>query len=168
MTITARDTGAPQAPAGQHVAVCCDVADLGMVKETFQGHEKTVHKIRVWFQIDQLDKEGKRFLVGRRFTLSLHPRAALRKFLEAWRGKEYTDDEARKGFDVEMMIEANALIQIKTNEKGFTDIDSIMRLPKSMDPITIKDYERWKDRATEGHDDRTPPFEDGNDDDLPF
>ena len=171
MAIIAKNDAPPQAPAGQHVAVCCDVSDLGVVKTTYDNHEKHQHKIRVWFQLTELDKQGKRFLVSRRLTLSMHKKAALRAFLESWRGKPYGEDDARNGIDVELMVGVPALIQTVENDRGYTDITSIMRLPKSMDAITVEGFERFKDRATEGMDNTTigndPEYDDERDD-LPF
>ncbi len=172
MTIIAKNETPPQAPAGQHVAVCCDVADLGVVKTTYNNEEKHQHKIRVWFQIAELDGQGKRFLVSRRLTLSMHKKAALRAFLESWRGKPYGEDDARNGIDVELMVGVPALVQTVENDRGYTDITSIMRLPKGMEAIAVEGFERFKDRATEGRDETGAMHDydgvEGEDDDLPF
>ena len=174
MTSTAKNeaTKRPQAPDGQHVAICCDVVDLGMIKVTYNNQEKEQHKIRVWFQIGEYDTEGKRYLISRRFTLSLHEKAALRAFLESWRGKPYTEEESKAGIDVELMVGVSALIQSAVNKNDYADITSIMRLPKKMEAIEVEDYLRMKDRPTEGMDATTigndPLYDDEGDDSLPF
>ena len=174
MSITAKNeaTKRPQAPDGQHIAICCDVVDLGMIKVTYNNHEKQQHKIRVWFQIDRDDADGIRYLVSRRLTLSLHEKAALRAFLESWRGKPYTEEESKAGIDVELMVGVSALIQTAINKNDYADITSIMRLPKNMEAIEVQDYIRMKDRPSEGMDGTTigndPLYDDEADDSLPF
>ena len=39
------------APEGVHDAVCCDVADLGIVETTWQGETKSQHKVRLVWQL---------------------------------------------------------------------------------------------------------------------
>lgn len=171
MAIIAKSEGKsyPQAPDGQHVSVCCDVVDKGVVRSVWDGVEKRLHKIHIWFQIIERDENQNRILVGKYVTLSMHEKANLRKFLESWRGKPYTEDQAAAGIDVENMIGVPAYIQTALNKNKYADITSIMRLPKSMEAITPVDFIRFKDRidaATNGTDEPPPPEEDF--DDLPF
>src|SRR5690242_4836503 len=98
------------APEGTHQAVCVDVIDKGMLPNKFK--EGTLqHKIDVAWQINELRDDGKRYLVYKRYTLSLNEKANLRKDLESWRGKGFTRDE-EMGFDVEKLIGANCLINV--------------------------------------------------------
>src|SRR4030095_4246205 len=86
------------APAGLHDGVCCDVHNLGLM-QTAYGPK---HKIRLVWQLGQIDEEhGRRYDVARVYTLSLHERAALRKDLESWRGRKFTEIELSQGFDLE-------------------------------------------------------------------
>lgn len=171
------------APEGQWRAVCCDVVDLGMVKTEWNGTTKTQHKIRVVFQIEEINPENnKPFLIQQRFTLSMHEKAALRKFLESWRGKSYTEDQANQGIDVELMVGQNAVIQIAhTNRNGNTwaDILSIMKPMRGQKPLAVMDYVRVVDRPPENNgkakptaarqdDDFPPPLDQEDDDSLPF
>lgn len=160
------------APAGQFRAVCVDFVDLGLVVETYDEQPRQTHKCRVVYEIDEVNGEtGKRFTIGRRFTVSLNEKANLRKFLEQWRGKPFTADEL-KGFDTENLIGVNALIQIAHVTKGdktYDNITSIMGLPRGMQKIAASsDYIRVKDRApTNGnggppaHHNELPPDDDG-------
>ena len=157
----------PQAPDGQHIAVCCDVQDLGLLEVTYHNETKKQHKIVVWFQLGQMDDDGNRYLIGQRFTLSMHEKANLRKFLEAWRGKTYTEDEARGGIDIEKMIGVPALIQTTLNDREYANVTAVMRLPKDMPTITVDKYVRAKDRDDIGA--RVTQDESlEEDDDLPF
>lgn len=169
------------APEGQWRAVCCDVVDLGMVKTEWNGVTKNQHKIRVVFQIEEINPENnKPFLIQRRFTLSMHEKAALRQFLESWRGKAYTEDQAKDGIDVELMVGQNAVIQIAHAQRGgstWADILSIMKPMKGQEPLAVTDYVRVIDRpvdngkakaATAVHADDFPEPLDADADDLPF
>ena len=40
--------------------------------------------------------------INKSYTVSLHDKASLRKDLAAWRGKDFSDEEA-KGFDVQYL-----------------------------------------------------------------
>lgn len=173
MGLILKDTGDFKlAPAGQHQAVCVDVIDKGMVVVEWNGQKKSQHKCRIVWEIAELMDDGKRFTAGRQFTASLSEKANLRGFLEAWRGRAFTEDELA-GFDTESLIGVNALIQIvhtKKGDKTYDNINSIMKLVKGMEKLLPSgSYVRVKDRtpadqAAHSHDD-PPPIDDS---DLPF
>ena len=162
------------APEGTFSAVCCDVVDLGMLEVTFGGKTKNQHKIWIVWQIDEVMADNRPYTVRKRYTLSLHEKAALRKDLESWRGRAFTAAEL-EGFDVESVISVACLLNVihAAGSKGgtFANVSSIMRLPKGMNAISVRDYVRVKDRTpaqaeavTEG-----PQWDGGiTDDDVPF
>lgn len=166
-------------PADQYGAVCIDIIDLGKVKTEFNNKVKFQHKIVIRFWCGEYNEEGEPLFVGERFTLSLHEKAALRPFLEAWRGKRFTAEELN-GFDIENLIGAHALIQVShatRGEKTYANIDSIMKLPKGSEQIMpLADYVRVCDRPREDsthepegqHGPSTPSAFDPDDSDLPF
>src|SRR5689334_6354597 len=122
------------APAGTHAAVCCDVIDLGMLEVTFGGKTKSQHKVNIVWQIEELRDDGKPFNVRKRYTLSLHEKASLRKDLESWRGKAFTAEELA-GFDLEALIGVGCMLNIihKEREDGGTpwaNVTAIMKLVK--------------------------------------
>lgn len=169
MAIVARtehDTG-PKPPEGQHAVTCCDVVDIGMVEVVWEGVTKQQHKIDVMFWLGKEDDDGKPYIANRRFTLTMSERGALRPFLEAWRGKPYTEGQALQGIDVEKMVGVPAYIQIQNNEKGYPRIVSVMGLPEGLEAPSTNGYTRLKDRGPVADDgDNPPPLDD--DDDLPF
>ena len=137
------------APAGVHQAVCVDVVDLGLLKVTFGGKEKEQHKISVRWQIAENMDIGKPFLVQKRYTLSLHEKATLRKDLESWRGRAFTSEES-DGFDVENVIGANCLLNIMHTKKGestYANVTAIMPLAKGMPKMSAVGYVRQIDRT---------------------
>jgi hypothetical protein len=165
-------------PEGSYGAVCADVYDLGMVEVTWQGKTQKRHKIEVYFFCDEWTEfDGRKvpMLVRDRFTLSLAETSRLRPFLEAWRGKKFTDAELA-GFDVESLIGAPAFVQVTHNQVGdktYANIDAALRLPKGMTAPSIPaDFKRRHLRDAEKAADTTTqaqkPWEDDSEDDLPF
>ncbi len=181
MPIIAKSNGDSQnfqpAPAGVHQAVCVDVVDLGILDVTWQGVTKKQHKVNVAWQINEDRDDGKPYLVFKRYTLSLHEKAGLRKDLESWRGKKFTRDE-EMGFDVEKLIGANCLLNITHNDQGertYANVVSIMPLAKGMPPMHARDFVRRQDRTADSNgtvsraadydDSQAPPL---TDEDIPF
>jgi hypothetical protein len=141
-----------------------------MVEVSWNGNFKKQHKIRVVFQIDEIEPESKKpYVVMERFTLSLHENSKLRPFLESWRGKRYTSKQADEGVDVENMVGVGALLQVVHREwedKTYANIQSIMR--DRGEPLEVREYVRVKDRKDEEEPPIGDPPEDDTDDDLPF
>ena len=161
------------APAGVHQAVCVDVIDKGMIESQFvderTGAKKVQHKIDIAWQLaNERRDDNKRFIVYKRYTLSLNEKATLRKDRESWRGRAFTRDEER-GFDVESVIGVNGLVNVQHNTKGdktYANVASVMPLMKGMPKASAEDYQR----AVEGepsslaHD----PAPEVTEDDIPF
>lgn len=139
------------APPGTHSAVCCDVVDLGELKVSFGGKEKMQHKVAIKWQLGEDMPNGKPFIASKRYTLSLHEKSSLRKDLESWRGKKFTDAEL-EGFDLEVLLSIPALLNIIEEKKAgetYSNVASIMRLPKGMVALAVRDYVRMCERQTE-------------------
>jgi hypothetical protein len=162
-------TGFTPAPGGTHAAVCVDVIDHGQVEVTYQGKAELKHKITIVWQIDENMENGKPFLVRRRYTCSLHEKAALRRDLESWRGRGFTDREL-EAFDVEVVLSVGCLINViheQRNGSIYANVASVMRLPKNMTPPTPRDYVRVCDRPPAEADEADHSREINDDDDPP-
>jgi hypothetical protein len=121
----------------------------------------------VW-QIDENLDDGKPFLVRRRYTCSLHEKATLRRDLESWRGRGFTDQELQS-FDLEILLSASCLLNIiheARNGSIFANVAGVMRLPKGMMPPVPRDYVRVCDRPP-AQTDAADSLE-ITDDDVPF
>ena len=134
-------------PAGVFVGRCYELIDLGtQTNETGMYAGKEAHKIKIGFELFGEDEEGNQLVVDvagkempmtitKDYTVSLHEKASLRKELAAWRGKDFTDEEA-KGFDVSRLIGAYAMINVthKTNAQGKTraNISGLSPLPSAL------------------------------------
>ena len=158
------------APEGLHQAICVDVVDIGILKVVWAGKTKEQHKVRLVWQIDEPMADGRPFLVMKRYTLSLHEKANLRKELESWRGRRFTDEELQ-GFDLEKLIGANAQLNVQhttKEDKTYANVVSIVPLGKGMVKIAAKDYIRMKDRKPEDAPERTSNDGPLTLDDIPF
>ena len=115
----------PVPDEGLHHAVLVDAVDVGEV-ETPWGSK---HKVSLIFELETLTEEGKRFIVGKRFTKSLNEKATLRKFLERWQGKKYTPQELQAGINLEDFVGLSATLFIvhnETDERTYANIESLL------------------------------------------
>ncbi len=178
-----------KAPEGQHQCVLVDVIDLRMHENSYMGESKgMVHKCALVFQVDEVNPDtGKRFEMSKDFTVSMHEKANLRKFLAMWRGKSYTDKEAEEGAPLHKLEGVNGLMTIehrqsKQNpERTYANIISVTPMFKGTQKITPEKYTRapyWEDRigvsaetlkpTSNGNGNDLPAELEDQDDDLPF
>jgi hypothetical protein len=152
------------APEGLHAAVCVDVVNLGVVAGAYGAK----HKVRLAWQLASLDAQGRRYDVARVYTLSLHERAALRKDLESWRGRTFTEVEL-DGFDLERLLGANAQVQVThdLSDDGtcYANVSTVVPPVKGAPTLAPLNYVRAKDRQarTQG-----APSAEGVGDVVPF
>lgn len=138
MALTATDKGGSivLAPAGTWVARCYMIADLGTQPETFQGKPKPMHKIRIAFELpDQKhtfdEKKGPEpYTLSKKYTASTNEKGNLRRDLEAWRGRPFSDEEI-KLFKIGKLIGVGCLLTVihKKSQKGsvYATITGIMK-----------------------------------------
>jgi hypothetical protein len=156
------------APVGVHQAVCVDVVDLGWLETTWQGVTQKKHKVNVAWQLAEDRADGKPYLVFKRYSLSLHEKANLRKDIESWRGRKLSHDE-EMGFDLETLIGKNCLLNIHHRESGdkvYANVASVNPLMKGMQALAVRDYVRKVQRTANEVDDNEPPPL--TDDDIAF
>jgi hypothetical protein len=140
---------------------------MGLLEVTFGGTTKTQHKVRLVWQIDEAMDDGRRFIVQKRYTLSLHKKANLRKDLESWRGRAFTEEELA-GFDLEVLLDVNCflnIVHVVKDSATYANVASIMPLKKGMAKMDAEGYIRVQDRKPEGDEDPTPVL---TDDDIAF
>jgi hypothetical protein len=124
-------------PAGSYLARCVQLIDLGTQTSNFEGEVKRARKVLVAWEIldDECRKDdGSPFILSKRFTQSLHEKAALRKMLEAWRNRTFSPVEL-KGFDLGTVLGKDAFLSvIHTDKEGktFANIAAVMKPPKGM------------------------------------
>jgi hypothetical protein len=134
------------APEGMHNAVGVDVVDLGMV----DGQFGMKHKLKIVWEIDAPMEDGRRFVVSKRYNVSLHEKSTLFKDLKGWRGRPFTPEEL-KGFDLDKVIGAPCQLVIVHNERDgsvYADVQTVMKAGQAK--ITPSgNYTRVKDRPAD-------------------
>lgn len=141
MSITAKNTGNnfELTPAGNHIARCYSMIEIGTVKEEFKGEVKNLHKVRVTWELPleqrvfNPEKGEQPFSISKEYTLSMHEKAVLRKDLSSWRGKPFTEDEA-KAFDVTKLLGIPCMLNVVhiVSGKGntYANVAAITPMPK--------------------------------------
>lgn len=136
LTVSAENSGTFELPpAGAVAARCCRLIDLGSQESTFEGKTSLKRKLLLTWELAELRTDGSPFTISRRFGLSLHENSALRAFLQAWRGRPFTEAELA-GFDLRKLVNAPGLLNIAhTTRSGrdYANILSISPLPKGME-----------------------------------
>lgn len=130
-------------PAGTHLAICNIVADLG-VQPGSAMYPDPKRKLYLRFEIPgervEYEKDGRMIdapaTISREFTASMNEKATLRKFLEGWRGKKFTDEEAAQ-FDVGAILGKACLLSVTETDKGgetYSNVANASPLIKGMAP----------------------------------
>lgn len=127
--------------AGVYPARCYSMVHMGTIKESFNGEDKLLNKVRLTFELPtemEVFKEEngpQPRVLSKEFTLSLSDKANLLAFLNSWRGKALTDEE-RKSFDITVLVGATCMLTIshKTSKQGktYAEISGIGKLMKGM------------------------------------
>ena len=129
-------------PPGSFLARLYRIIDIGTQTTEWMGKKKMQRKIICMFELHGEDNEGnplamddgKPLVVSKRYTLSLDEKATLRKDLEAWRGKEFTQAEL-DGFNLEVLLGKFCMVAITHsdyNDKKYANIASISQVPAAM------------------------------------
>jgi len=125
-----------KAPQGNHIATCYLVVDMGEQDSTFQGVTSKKNKIRVSWELHGPQMEdGRPFSVSKTYTASLNEKAALRKDLEGWRGRAFTQEELA-GFDVFNELGHSCMVNVihNTADNGnvYVNVMTVASLPTGM------------------------------------
>lgn len=143
-------------PAGNELAVCYSVIDLG--HQYNEAYDKSPRKILIQWEVPEyrieIEKDDKKLdlprAISETYTNSLHEKANLRKALEAWRGKEFTAEELA-GFEVGNVAGHACMLQIiheaskKDPTKIFAKVSTVssvprrMEKPKAENPVVVWD-----------------------------
>lgn len=145
----------PPVEPGTYFAVCIGDIDLGEQETTYNGKTRYVNQIQLIFELPneliEVDGEQQPRWLSRRFGVSLSSKSNLRKFLETWNGKQFTD-EAVKSFDTKGLLGKPAMLSVVLSEDGnYANIASAAALPKGVPAPEAKseflhfDMDHWDD-----------------------
>lgn len=135
----------PTVPPGTHTAVCYGVVAVGTQVNPNSNFKPAKKVVLLWELPDEraeFDGKDKPRGVSKKYTLSLGDRATLRKDLESWRGRAFTEQELA-GFDIDKLIGANCLLNIVHGEKNgrtFANIAGVVPLPKGMTKRALENH----------------------------
>lgn len=141
MSMIARDNGngtnIEPLENGVYTAVCISLIDLG--NQYNKMYDKKQRKMRIiWgIQNETVNVNGEELprTISKEYSFSLHEKSALRKDLQSWRGKPFTQEELN-GFDVTNLLNKACQLQIikeEKNDKCYNNIAGIMALPQGME-----------------------------------
>jgi len=138
---TNKSGGSDYAPieAGSYPARCYSMIHIGTVEEEIMGTKKNLNKVRITWELPTEMKVFKTengeqpSSISKEYTLSMNEKANLRKMLEGWRGKGFTESEA-ESFDITKLLGVACLLNVihKTSKAGktYAEIASVSALPK--------------------------------------
>lgn len=127
-----------------YIARCYKMLEIGTVQETIMGEVKTLKKVRIGWELPtelrlfNEEKGMQPIVIDKEYTLSMHEKSSLRKDLKSWRGKDFTEEEARS-FDITKLIGAQCMLNIilKPSKKDqtivYNDIAGITPMPKGFE-----------------------------------
>ena len=129
------------APAGNHVAICYAVIDLGTQhNDAFNYEGKAIpasDKPQVLIQWElpneqvEIDGESKPASVSCFYNAYFYENAKLRKHLEAWRTRAFTQEELL-GFDISALLGKPCMVSVVHTDKGKAKVSGVAAMPKGM------------------------------------
>ena len=130
------------APAGSYMARLYRIVDLGTQKVEWQGQVKMQRKIKFFWELHGEDDQGNPLTIGegkpliqtKNYTLSLSEKSNLRKDLESWRAKPFSDEEL-KGFNLKNILNKFAMLSIahrEANGNTYADCVAVSPVPAAL------------------------------------
>jgi len=137
MKLPVKSEGFEKCPAGNHLAVCYEVLDIG-TQETKFGHK---HQIWIgWETPNETMSDGRPFVIGQKYTLSSNEKSNLRLMLESWRGKKFSDDDFGN-FDIAAVAGKGCFLNVVHDEHDgntYANIKAVTALPKgTTSPVPV-------------------------------
>ncbi len=145
MSIFATNNGTQREliPAGNYIARCYQMIEIGTVTENILGKQVIQKKVRIGWELPLelkvfKEENGEQPLViSKEYTLSLNEKANLRKDLKGWRGQDFTEKEA-VAFDITKLLGVACMLNIihkpskSDPTRVFEEIAGITSVPKGM------------------------------------
>jgi hypothetical protein len=129
-------------PAGTHFARCYSMIHIGVVEWEFQGEKKFNNKVRLtWelpYEMRDFGGEQKPLVISKEYTLSMHEKSNLRKDLEMWRGKVFTNKELGS-FDVTDLLgktcNLSVIHKVAKNGNEFAQVGGVSAIQKGVEVL---------------------------------
>lgn len=154
-----KGTDFKQVEPGTHPGRCFKIIDLGTQHSTYEGHEQVKKQVLINWElptelIPDGEFKGQPYAVGRFYTASLNEKSNLRKDLEAWRGKAFTDEEL-DGFHLGKLLGQTCMLSVTHNTKGKAQVVGVMKLmkgvkvPDAVNSPVMFDISEWNEEIFE-------------------
>lgn len=146
MSFFIEDTGSTftPVPAGMHLARCYRFIDLGTQQTNFEGKVDYKRKLKIVWEIHGEDDAGKPIvtdkgepmIITKDYTMSWNDKATLRKDLQSWRGREFTDEE-QKRFDIKSILDKWCMLNVahkpkKTGTGSYANVVAVTPVPNAI------------------------------------
>jgi len=127
-------------PPGNHLARCYRIIDLGTQKSEYQGQVKFLRKVMINWEVHgendagepMVTERGEPLSIFKNYTLSWGENANLRKDMQAWRGKPWSDEEAKR-FDLKQILGVWGMLNViqRPGKNGniYSNVQSISPVP---------------------------------------
>jgi len=170
MGLVAKDTGTTYEPppAGNHVARCVSLIDIGMQPNEYQGVSKPRLEVIIGWELpnEMMDAEDGQqpqpYRISRFITNTLCDMGNLRPLLESWRGKAFTNAEL-EGFDLTNIVGKPCMVNVVHKQKvkggiraevtGVTPIPKGLKCPPQVHPTIIFDCDNIDREVYDGFSD---------------
>lgn len=146
MSMVASDNGGQvieKLENGVYTAVSSAIIDLGLQKnEQFKKIQRKF--MMIWTIIGEeveINGEKQPRTISKEYSFSLNEKSTLRKDLQAWRGKPFSEEELQ-GFNILAVLNKACQLQIileEKNNKKYNNIAGIMSLPKGSNVPILED-----------------------------
>jgi hypothetical protein len=160
MPILARNNSKPVEliPAGNYLARCYQMIEVGTITESVMGKNVTHPKVRIGWELPtelkvfSQERGEQPLVISQEYTLSMNEKSSLRKMLASWRGKEFTEDEA-KSFDITKLLGVGCMLNIIHKPKksdptsfyqtiaGITGVPKGMKVPAAINKLFVLSYD---------------------------
>lgn len=134
---------------GMHVAKCVDIVDFGMCVSDYAGKPKSLSpKCALVFRTGEVnDQTGEVIDLVAEFGVFMSAKAKLRALLESWRGKPYTEEQAREGVPLDKLVGKWAYLNVgqrtsPTSGRTYAVILSANPVPQTVKLPDLPGYSR--------------------------
>jgi hypothetical protein len=137
------DTGSnfKPVPAGMHLARCYRIIDMGTQETSFEGVTDYKRKLKFVWEVHGEEEDGtplkteknEPFIITKDYTNTWGEKGTLRKDLQSWRGKEFTNEEQRR-FDIKTVLDKWCMINVthkagKSAGKVYANVTALTPVP---------------------------------------
>ena len=119
------------------------MVQIGTIEEDFSGTKKTLNKVRISWELPTetrvfKEENGEQpFILSKEFTLSSNVKATLRRWLESWMGKAFSEEETDR-FDISILVGKPCMLKVIHNTKLDGCIRSSKEYQQMQAPKAVK------------------------------